>query len=213
MKARSEILKRLKSQSRKTVIPDAWISQRKFESLPEQFSSALKAVKGEVVVAENLNNAWDILEGLLNQLSAKKIVINDEMPVNQVDYSERFGIEEWHLVGKSESGHREFCASADVSITSADAALAETGSIIISAGPGRSRAASLLPPVHIALVSVSKLLPDIFSWTAKRKNEFPSQIVLISGPSKTADIEQTLVVGVHGPKQFFVILYSEDDIS
>jgi L-lactate dehydrogenase complex protein LldG len=213
MKARKEIIERLNSKSRKAETPEAWVSQREFESLPEQFSSALKAVKGEVVVAENLNNAWDILDGLLNQLSAKKIVITDEMPVNQVDYSERFGIEEWHLVGKSEGNHREFCASADVSITSADGALAETGSIIISTGSGRSRAASLLPPVHIALVSVSKLLPDIFSWTAKRKNEFPSQIVLISGPSKTADIEQTLVVGVHGPKQFIVILYSEDDIS
>ena len=213
MKARNEIIERLQANSRKSVIPEVWVSQRKFESLPEQFSSALKAVKGEVVIAENLKEAWDILEGLLSQLGAKRVVVTDETPVNQVDYSERFGIEEWHLVGKSEGDHRGFCTSADVSITSADAALAETGSIVISSGPGRSRAASLLPPVHIALVPVSKLMPDIFSWTAKPKNEFPSQFLLISGPSKTADIEQTLVVGVHGPKQFIVILYAEDEIS
>ena len=116
MNARSEILERLNAKSRKSAIPEVWVSQRKFESLPEQFSSALKAVKGEVVVAGNLNNAWDVLGGLLKRLSAKKVVVTDEMPVNQVDYSERFGVEEWHLVGKTEGDHREFCASADVSI-------------------------------------------------------------------------------------------------
>ncbi len=211
MKARKEIVERLKSKSRKSIIPKAWVFQREFESLSDQFSSALKTVKGEVVFAETINKAWDILDRLLSQLGVKKVVVTDEMPVNQVNYSERFGIEEWHLVGKSAGDHREFCTSADVSITSADAALAETGSIIISAGPGRSRAASLLPPIHIALVPISKLLPDIFSWTAKRKDEIPSQIVLISGPSKTADIEQTLVVGVHGPKRFIVVLYDGDE--
>jgi L-lactate dehydrogenase complex protein LldG len=52
-------------------------------------------------------------------------------------------------------------------------------------------------------------MADIFSWASSRQVNFPSNLVLVSGPSKTADIEQTLVVGVHGPKRLIVILYQD----
>lgn len=68
---------------------------------------------------------------------------------------------------------------------------------------------SLLPPIHIALVPTSKLTADIFTWAATRQGDLPANTVFISGPSKTADIEMTLVKGVHGPKRFIVILYGD----
>jgi L-lactate dehydrogenase complex protein LldG len=112
-------------------------------------------------------------------------------------------------VGQSDEELRAFCETADVGLTSADAAFAETGSLVVSSGSGKSRMASLLPPVHIALVPESKLTADIFTWTAAQKGAPPTNTVFISGPSKTADIEMTLVKGVHGPKRFIVILYGD----
>jgi L-lactate dehydrogenase complex protein LldG len=208
MRARKEILDRLSSSGRKTNMPYPWRSKREYENLQEQFAKALKNVKGEVHHASGLDEAWNVLGEVLSELGARKIVVNDENPLNQVDLVNRFPDLEWYQVGKTDGNLRDFCASADVGLTSADVALAETGSVLVSAGPGRSRAGSLLPPVHIVILPISKLVPDIFTWTANREREMSSQVVLISGPSKTADIEQTLVVGVHGPKRFIVILYS-----
>ena len=79
--------------------------------------------------------------------------------------------------------------------------------MVVSSGRGRSRLTSLLPPVHLALVPTSSLTTDIFTWTAARQGQLPASLTLISGPSKTADIEQTMAVGVHGPKRFIVVLY------
>lgn len=170
---------------------------------------ALENVKGEVRLASDLDAAINILGEVISDLNAKKIVVSDEEPFHDIDFSTRFPEVDWHIVGKSNGNLRDFCASADVGLTSAEVALAETGSVVVSSGPGRSRAASLLPPGHVVILPTSKLLPDIFVWTRKRGRDMPSQVVIISGPSKTADIEQTLVVGVHGPKRFIVILYSD----
>jgi len=207
--ARKEILKQLSSKSRKTKRPSPWRSRHESENLQKRFSLALENVKGEIYLASDLEEVLSILGDVLLELNAKKIVVSDEKPFRDIDFSARFPEVEWHVVGKSNGNLRDFCNSADVGITSADVALAETGSVVVSSGPGRSRAASLLSPVHIVILPNSKLLPDIFTWTANRGDDIPSQVVIISGPSKTADIEQTLVVGVHGPKRFIVILYSD----
>ena len=110
-------------------------------------------------------------------------------------------------MGETEGDLRAFCAEADAGLSGAGAALAETGSIIISSGPTNSRLATLLPPVHLALVPTSCLTADLFTWLAARRGEWPAALTMISGPSKTSDIEQTLITGVHGPKRFIVILY------
>ncbi|MEZ4767250.1 MAG: LUD domain-containing protein [Caldilineales bacterium] len=81
--------------------------------------------------------------------------------------------------------------------------------MLVTSGPGRSRLVPLLPPVHIALAPTSRLTSDLFTWTAQRGGDVPSNLTLITGPSKTADIEQTLAIGVHGPKRFIVILYDD----
>jgi L-lactate dehydrogenase complex protein LldG len=149
------------------------------------------------------------LGDLLRQLEAEQIVANNELPLNGFPLAEKWPEAEWFVVGQSEGELRAFCETADVGLTSADAAFAETGSLVVSSGSGKSRMASLLPPVHIALVPESKLTADIFTWTAAQKGAPPTNTVFISGPSKTADIEMTLVKGVHGPKRFIVILYGD----
>jgi L-lactate dehydrogenase complex protein LldG len=92
--------------------------------------------------------------------------------------------------------------------TGADAALADSGAIVLVGGPGRSRLASLLPPIHVALLPVDRVLPDLATLFAGRPGllDESSQVVCIAGPSRTADIEMTLSHGVHGPTHVHVVL-------
>ena len=206
--ARDEILARLRQKEREVTPPPSWQSQRAFSDLAARFEEALTAAKGEVVRAAGLDGALTALEDILRETEAQQAVADATPPVSEIDLPGRFPDVAWHRVGEQDGDTwRAHCAAADIGLSGADAALAETGTIVASSGPGRSRLATLLPPVHIALVPATRLTADIFTWTAARQGQIPANVTLISGPSKTADIEQTLAVGVHGPKRFIVILY------
>ena len=92
---------------------------------------------------------------------------------------------------------------AEVGVTLADFGIAETGSLVLSAGPGRHRLASLAPPLHVAVLSRKNILSNLeaaFSCLGARTS------VVITGPSRTADIEGVLVRGIHGPGRVWVLL-------
>jgi L-lactate dehydrogenase complex protein LldG len=97
---------------------------------------------------------------------------------------------------------------AGVGVTGAEAALADTGTLVLSSGPGRSRLAWLLPPRHIALLPLARLYADLDavleSHTGLRRDA--AEVALVSGPSRTADIELTLTRGVHGPRDLDVVI-------
>jgi L-lactate dehydrogenase complex protein LldG len=98
-------------------------------------------------------------------------------------------------------------ASATVGLTSAKACLAETGSLVVISGPGRGRLASLLTPIHVALVtraSLRRSLPDLLAAQPELATT-GANLVCITGPSRTADIEHTLSRGVHGPREIHVV--------
>jgi L-lactate dehydrogenase complex protein LldG len=103
---------------------------------------------------------------------------------------------------------REASASAGCGITSADYALADTGTLVMLASPQEARLISLLPPVHIAVVASARVLTslDELLTVLPRPAEITSSMVLITGPSRTADIEQILVRGVHGPGEIHVVV-------
>lgn len=102
-------------------------------------------------------------------------------------------------------------------LTGVEAAFAATGSMLVMTGPGQSRAASLLPFRHIAIIPFSRLYPTIESWLAERRAD--GELVhllrscagwnLITGPSKSGDIEMNLTLGVHGPKFVHAILFND----
>lgn len=99
------------------------------------------------------------------------------------------------------------CAfDSDVGITLARMGIAETGSIVIRSGPNTRRLASLAVPEHIALLRKDQIVPDLLDWAASLGEAMPANEVLITGPSKTSDIESNLVMGVHGPKNVHVVL-------
>ena len=103
---------------------------------------------------------------------------------------------------------RELCAAVDVGITSADYALADTGTLVLLASPQEARMISLLPPAHIAVVPRERILTGLDELFSLLPNpaESTSSMVLITGPSRTADIEQILVRGVHGPGLLSVVV-------
>lgn len=97
--------------------------------------------------------------------------------------------------------------AAIVGITGAHAALADTGSVVLTHGAGRARLVSLLPPIHVALVAVDRLHATLGALLATEPNLLrnSTNVVVVTGPSRTADIEMTLTRGVHGPRIVHVV--------
>lgn len=96
---------------------------------------------------------------------------------------------------------------AGAGLTGAVAGLADTGTLALPGGPGRSQLASLLPPVHLAVLRAQDIYPSMGAWLAaggKALIESSPNLALVSGPSRTADIEMTLTIGVHGPAKLIV---------
>ncbi|MBK9166420.1 MAG: lactate utilization protein [Bryobacterales bacterium] len=103
---------------------------------------------------------------------------------------------------------RVACAAADFGITAADYALADTGTLVMFSSQEEARLISLLPPVHLALVPRERILTglDELLTLHPQPMDRSCSMVLITGPSRTADIEQILVRGVHGPGEIHVVV-------
>lgn len=103
----------------------------------------------------------------------------------------------------------------DVGITTTQAAIAETGTLVLDSACERHRLVSLVPPVHIAIVdaaSIFQTLGEALAFIHKNGNISPA-VTFITGPSRTADIELTLAIGVHGPQELFVIVNQGQPLS
>jgi len=110
-----------------------------------------------------------------------------------------------------EAFKQELFTGVDAGFTSTVGGVAETGGLLLTPGPAEPRLLSLVPPIHIALLRAATI-QDTF-WSAVKAlgwgRSLPPNALLISGPSKTADIEQTLAYGVHGPKRLVVVLVDD----
>ena len=115
--------------------------------------------------------------------------------------------------GCSAEEQRAVAAEAGIGITGADYAIAETGSVVLLSRPDTSRLVSLAPPVHVAIVFPHQVIETLDDLLVLRRAAYyeggmdmDRYLNLITGPSRTADIEQKLVVGVHGPKEAHLVL-------
>lgn len=101
-------------------------------------------------------------------------------------------------------------SSCEVSITSCENLVARTGTMVLSAAQEQGRTASVYAPIHICIAYISQVVYDVkdalLALKEKYGDGFPSFVTFASGPSRTADIEKTLVTGVHGPKEVFCFL-------
>jgi L-lactate dehydrogenase complex protein LldG len=181
-------------------------------SLVEQFRENLNSVDGHCIVAsgeaEVIQTLKQIISGLQGTpLHPRLVAVSDSALVQR-------------LVSHIESDVEEIAVTPDASalfaydlgISSAQFAIAETGTLVLQSTREHHRLVSLLPPVHIAIVEADSLcatLGEALSLLRPDGTELSPAITLITGPSRTADIELTLAIGVHGPQKLFVIIYSE----
>jgi len=187
--------------------------QRRGE-LIEQFESELTRIGGRFHRAMNVESAFQYIEQVASVREARTIVAWEGQIIDGIDVPRR--LEEKGIQLLTETTGPEFIrrmAAADVGVSGVDYALADTGTLVLLARTGQARSISLLPPVHIAVVrpeqvlsGLSDLFPLLRGEAKAEGRDLSSAITFITGPSRTADIELTLVVGVHGPQQLHVVL-------
>ncbi len=186
-------------------------------ALIESFTRQLAALKGTVHAPRPPARAIETVIELLRELGGEGVLAwaDEALPVAGLgEVVRRAGIKviDPHVPIDRDSRRdkQRQLARASVGITGALAGLADTGSIVLTSGPTRPRLASLLPPTHIGLLPVADLYPSLPDFLAAQPDVVHrgSNVVIITGPSRTADIELTPVLGVHGPKSLHVVLVS-----
>jgi L-lactate utilization protein LutC len=146
----------------------------------DRFKESVESVSGHCIVTTDVT---DVLKQIIADLKAERIARSDDAP----------------------NAHDIF--QYDVGISTAQAAIAETGTLVLDSDCERHRLVSLVPPVHIALVNASAIVETLGdALTLLQKKEISPAITFITGPSRTADIELTLAIGVHGPQELYVIV-------
>jgi L-lactate utilization protein LutC len=150
---------------------------------------------------------------LIQAKGARRVLLSGGAILDELALAERLrglGIEVWQPDEHATYQGLEPLFAGDVGITGAEYLIAETGSIVVASRPDHPRAMSLLPPVHITVARATQIVPDLFDLFDLEKwgtpPALPSCLAIITGPSKTGDIELRLVTGVHGPGEVHVVL-------
>ncbi len=181
-------------------IPDGIV----FPGIPDlllAFKTELESLSGEVILCNGSMDVAKQLHHLTEERSWNDLSVVDQK-ITEFLASSRIkhkivdpGIEE-----------------VEVGVTRCEALIALTGGVMVSSKGGSGRRMNVFPTVHIVLAHQSQLVESIadgFDLIAQKYDDRPSQISLISGPSRTADIEKTLVMGAHGPKELIVLIDQE----
>ncbi len=187
------------------------------DGLQKRFIAEIENLKGQAFAVEGDDGARTCVLDLLQSHNTTSIMAWDfqHIPVVGLEDAIRgagISITQPEMHDEFRSETIETIRDAQVGLTGADAAIAATGSLVVSTGPGKGRLPTVLAPVHIAVVTLDQLIPRFEEWVAmQRANGLPtiqnsSNICIISGPSKTADIEMEMIFGVHGPKKIQVVI-------
>jgi L-lactate dehydrogenase complex protein LldG len=183
------------------------------EGLVQQFIKNLADLRTEVDRVQPAGFA-EAFGKVLEKFQARSAIYWDDQRLHDLGLAslldeKRVEHRAWDTTANEEE-LRAFAARADIGITFADAGLSETGTVVLFNGAGRGRLVSLLPPVYVAILWESSILPRLTQGAAyvrQRMTEgLPACINFISGPSRTGDIEMDLAFGVHGPGKVHVIL-------
>lgn len=215
--ARKRILQKLRAAA---VVPGSQPDTMRFyetrspEPLPtrvERLALNLKNAMAEVhrTTAEALP---DVLKTIIRDQHLHRIALGNEMNAyaglcSDGDDSLR-SVCEVHVVQGVHESQATLFDAVDAGLTLSHAAIAETGTLVLWSGPASPRLLSLVPPVHIVVVDTRRVFDTLFDLMHQEgwAQGLPTNVILVSSPSKTADIQQTLAYGAHGPKQLIVIL-------
>jgi len=209
---RARILERIRTALRESSPRPAGAEERNIfapvTDVMERFQKECAANITECIATPDMRSSARAVVDLLGALPEGEIFVQDSPALRRL-------APEWQAVRSiqwsSEGGPKE---SVQATITTAEALVAQTGSVLVSASCG-GRGASVVAPVHIVVASADQLVPDLdaaFALMRERNTAFQnSYVCLITGSSRTADIEKILVMGAHGPIRLIVVLAMSHD--
>ena len=219
--SRTEILARIRRAHQQALLPDVTgitpepPQPTPFEQpLPEVFAQALVAVQGNAYPCTSADEVADLVAKICQEQGQTQVLSWQPQALPLPDLPAALVARGIELLDSNLGPERGQTLDALnpvlVGITGAAAGLARTGSLVLHADREHGRLASLMPDVHIALLREEAIFEDIAAWMAAtgtgEKIASHSNTVVITGPSRTADIAQTLTLGAHGPRELHVIL-------
>ncbi|MBA2512507.1 MAG: lactate utilization protein [Rubrobacter sp.] len=178
------------------------------EDPPARFLEELEALGGHGIRVGSLEEARDHVLSMVRERDAKLLVRWDVEELEELGVDGPLvdsGVEV--SVWRDLEDFREVAGRADVGLSTAAWAIAETGTLVLEGGPGMGRSVTLLPPTYVAVVPVEKILrtvPEAIEKYAGKR--LPANVCFHTGPSRSGDIEMSLFVGMHGPGDVHVIL-------
>jgi L-lactate dehydrogenase complex protein LldG len=184
----------------------------------ERFARELQNAGGHTHVVRDADEAWRVVEPILARRSARRILLGKCPMLDRLGLAARLRQQsfEVHVVDEvTTATARDTFFQADAGLSGVEHLIAETGSVVMATKPEEPRSLSLLPPLHIAFAERRQILPDLFdlfdlfapdTTPGRPPSPPPSCLTLITGPSKTGDIELRLVTGVHGPGELHVVV-------
>jgi L-lactate dehydrogenase complex protein LldG len=207
---REEMLKNLRSALNRPdsrtpgAVPEVRlnVSNPDLQERIRRFSDALEKLSGQTHCVDSIDAARDCIAGIIK---SGKAVASGASILQECDITGLPGVQ---AGPGNEAELRNLCSTADFGITGADYAIADTGSLVMLSSANEARMISLLPPVHIAVLARDRILANLDELFLKLPDpgRLTSSMVLITGPSRTADIEQILIRRVHGPGDLHVII-------
>jgi L-lactate utilization protein LutC len=198
-----------------TNAPDvAWTGESRegepIEDPPSRFIEELETLGGHGKRVEDWEEAREYVLELARERGAELVVRwdVDELEVLGVDGPlSDAGVEV--AVWRELANFKEVAGKADIGLSTAAWAIAETGTLVLEGGPGMGRSVTLLPPTYVAVVPVGRILrtvPEAIGKYASDAGVLPANVCFHTGPSRSGDIEMALFVGMHGPGDVHVIL-------
>ena len=201
-------------------------SNENAKALIDEFKENAESQGWSTSKVPDLSGAKEVLISILNGIECKSIVCTNEQAVNLMDLDKILSNQEIKICKlmsndnrntnaiESEQYFRSVAEVADVGITGCDFAVAETGTIVVIPKSGVSRLVSLTPPVYIAIVWQGQVLRSLDELFAVRRYQTINGLEngymnLISGPSRSGDIENIMIQGVHGPGEVHLILVDD----
>lgn len=175
----------------------------------DQFKTKAESVSAEVFRFPTRGAALDFIMDLMKQEQISDRP-GDYAAVADCPFFENADKDLLHQIhGFSFDISRERAANARIGISQVDWALADTGTLVQDATSIDKRLVSTLPEIHIALLPLNGLLPDMAALLEILSPQQMNYIAMITGPSRTADIERVLTIGVHGPKRLIIVLIDD----
>lgn len=172
------------------------------DSLDVVFAREFTAVNGQFLYCEDEKELVKNLRLLAEQKQWKNLLVWEYPIINKLQDS----LPDLLSIGRNPE-------KADAALTGCEALIARTGSVLVTSRSESGRTLSIFPPVHVVLAHAGHLVYDLRDAlqlvTARYGAQMPSMISLITGPSRTADIEKTLVLGAHGPKEIYVLFVDQ----